>query len=77
MQREIAALCARHGVDEAAICRDFCMNWDELKSFAADPLIDVGAHSITHCNLAKQTDAIASQEMAVSRAGSKTRCSAP
>ena len=68
MQREIATLCARHGVDEAAICRELCMSWDELKPFAEDPLIGFGAHSITHCNLAKQTEEIASQEMAVSRA---------
>ena len=35
LQREMAALCTRHGVDQAAICRDLCMPWDELKSFAA------------------------------------------
>jgi peptidoglycan/xylan/chitin deacetylase (PgdA/CDA1 family) len=68
IRREIAALCARHGVDEAAICRDLCMSWDELKPFANDPLIGFGAHSITHCNLARQTEEIASREMAVSRA---------
>jgi peptidoglycan/xylan/chitin deacetylase (PgdA/CDA1 family) len=68
LQREIAALCARHGVDETAICRELCMSWDELKAFAADPLIGFGAHSITHCNLARQTEQVASQEMAVSRA---------
>jgi peptidoglycan/xylan/chitin deacetylase (PgdA/CDA1 family) len=68
IEREIASLCARHGVDEIAICRELCMSWDELKPFAADPLISFGAHSITHCNLARQTEAIASQEMAVSRA---------
>lgn len=68
VQREIAALCVRHGVDEAAICRDLCMSWDELKPFADDPLIGFGAHSITHCNLARQTEEIASREMAVSRA---------
>jgi peptidoglycan/xylan/chitin deacetylase (PgdA/CDA1 family) len=68
VHREIGALCARHGVDEIAICRDLCMSWDELKPFAGDPLITIGAHSITHCNLAKQTEAGASQEMAVSRA---------
>ena len=56
MRREMNALCARHGVDEAAICRDLCMSWDELKSFAEDPLITIGAHSITHCNLAHQTE---------------------
>jgi peptidoglycan/xylan/chitin deacetylase (PgdA/CDA1 family) len=68
LQREIAALCARHGVDETAICRELCMSWDELKAFAADPLIGFGAHSITHCNLARQSEEVASQEMAVSRA---------
>ena len=30
IQREIGALCARHGIDDAAICRDVCMSWDEL-----------------------------------------------
>ncbi len=68
IQREIAALCARHGVDEAAICRDLCMSWDELKPFADDPLVSIGAHSITHCNLARQSEEAASREMAGSRA---------
>jgi peptidoglycan/xylan/chitin deacetylase (PgdA/CDA1 family) len=68
IQREIAALCARHGVDEAAICRELCMSWDELKPFAEDPLISFGAHSITHCNLARQPSEIASQEVGTSRA---------
>jgi len=68
IQREISALCARHGVDETAICRELCMSWDELKSFADDPLVTIGAHTITHCNLARQTEEIASHEMATSRA---------
>jgi peptidoglycan/xylan/chitin deacetylase (PgdA/CDA1 family) len=68
IRREIGALCARHGVDEGAICRELCMSWDELKPFADDPLVTIGAHSITHCNLAKQTEEIASHEMATSRA---------
>jgi peptidoglycan/xylan/chitin deacetylase (PgdA/CDA1 family) len=68
IQREIAALCARHGVDELAICRDLCMSWDELRLFADDPLITIGAHSITHCNLARQAEQIASHEMAIGRA---------
>jgi peptidoglycan/xylan/chitin deacetylase (PgdA/CDA1 family) len=68
VQREITALCARHGVDESAISGELCLSWDELKRFADDPLMTVGAHSITHCNLARQTEAIASYEMATSRA---------
>ena len=33
VRREISALCQRAGVDEAAICPELCMSWDELKSF--------------------------------------------
>jgi peptidoglycan/xylan/chitin deacetylase (PgdA/CDA1 family) len=68
LPREIGALCARHGVDEAEICRELCMSWDELKPFANDPLVTIGAHSITHCNLAGQTEEIARYEMADGRA---------
>jgi peptidoglycan/xylan/chitin deacetylase (PgdA/CDA1 family) len=68
VQREIDALCASHGVDETAISRELCMSWDELKPFADDPLVTIGAHTITHCNLAKQREEIASHEMAIGRA---------
>jgi peptidoglycan/xylan/chitin deacetylase (PgdA/CDA1 family) len=77
IRREISALCARHGVDETAICHDLCMSWDELKPFADDPLITVGAHTITHCNLAKQTQATATDEMATSRARIETALQRP
>ena len=68
MQDAISALCARHGVDEAGIARELCMSWDELRGFAADPLVTIGAHTISHCNLAKQSETIASFELATSRA---------
>jgi peptidoglycan/xylan/chitin deacetylase (PgdA/CDA1 family) len=67
LAREIGALCARYGIDQAAICRDLCMSWEELKPFASEPLVGIGAHSVTHCNLAQQADEIASQEMTTSR----------
>src|SRR5262245_25142351 len=65
--REVAALCARHGVDESAICRELCMSWDELKSFAGDPLVTIGAHTITHPNLARQREQVALNELKTSR----------
>lgn len=68
MQAEISTLCARHGVDEAGIARELCLSWDELRKFADDPLVTIGAHTITHCNLAKQSETIASFELAASRA---------
>jgi peptidoglycan/xylan/chitin deacetylase (PgdA/CDA1 family) len=68
IHREIGALCAHRGVDETGACREQCMSWDELKLFAQDPLITIGAHSITHCNLARESEATASHEMTVGRA---------
>jgi peptidoglycan/xylan/chitin deacetylase (PgdA/CDA1 family) len=68
VRREISALCACHGVIEDAISRDLCLSWDELKPFADDPLVTIGAHTISHCNLAKQSETIAGYEMASSRA---------
>ena len=68
MQREISALCARHEVDETGIARDLCMSWDELKAFADDPLVTIGAHTITHCNLARQTEEAAALEIETGRA---------
>ncbi|TQF34837.1 polysaccharide deacetylase [Bradyrhizobium sp. UNPF46] len=68
LAREIEALCTRYDVDMAALCRGLCLSWDELKTFAADPLVTIGAHSVSHCNLAKLAEDVAAQELAVSRA---------
>jgi peptidoglycan/xylan/chitin deacetylase (PgdA/CDA1 family) len=68
MQREISALCTRYEVDETPIARELCMSWEELKAFADDPLVTIGAHTITHCNLSRQSEETASFELATSRA---------
>jgi peptidoglycan/xylan/chitin deacetylase (PgdA/CDA1 family) len=68
LQREVSALCARYDVDETAIARALCMSWDELKAFVNDPLVTIGAHTVTHCNLAKQPEATATFEIETSRA---------
>ena len=68
LQREVESLCARHGVDQSRGPQELCMSWDELKDFADDPLVTIGAHTITHCNLARQSEATAAFEVAASRA---------
>jgi peptidoglycan/xylan/chitin deacetylase (PgdA/CDA1 family) len=68
VQREVSALCAQHGVDDAAIARELCMSWDELRAFAADPLVTIGAHTISHCNLARESEAETRRQMRDSRA---------
>jgi len=44
------------------------MSWDELTNFAGDPLVAIGAHTVSHCNLALQSEANTREEMTVSRA---------
>ena len=69
LRREISALCGRHGVDEATIASDLCLSWEELRRLGAEQLITIGAHSQSHCNLARQSEEIARREMT----GSRTR----
>jgi len=68
LRRETTDLCARHGVDDATICRNLCMSWDELKPFAADPLVTIGSHAVSHCNLAVQDEESVTSELTASRA---------
>lgn len=68
VRHEVGALCRSHDVDEDAISRELCMSWDELKAFAAEPLLTVGAHTVTHDNLAKQSEASALRELTTNRA---------
>jgi peptidoglycan/xylan/chitin deacetylase (PgdA/CDA1 family) len=67
VRREVSSLCARHGIDEAAISGELCLSWDELKPFARDPLVGIGAHTISHCNLAKHPAETAAYELTESR----------
>ncbi|NVN88530.1 MAG: polysaccharide deacetylase family protein [Rhodopseudomonas sp.] len=66
--REMTALCTRNRIDETAISRELCLPWNELRRFAGHRLATIGAHSVTHCQLARQSEADAAQEMATSRA---------
>lgn len=68
MQAEISALCRRHGVDEDGIARELCLSWDELRQFADDPLVTIGVHTVSHCNLARQSETMAALELTTSRA---------
>jgi peptidoglycan/xylan/chitin deacetylase (PgdA/CDA1 family) len=67
VRREMTALCQRYGIAEESISSELCMSWDELKPFAADPLVTIGAHTISHSNLAYQSEADAMHELVDSR----------
>lgn len=64
----VRQLCIAHNIQGTACGGDLCLSWDEMRAFAADPLVTIGAHTLSHCNLAKEGDADASREMGDSRA---------
>ena len=61
-------LSARYRVDIMEFCSALCMNWAELTTLAADPLVTIGAHTVNHVMLAKVPERMARSEMAMSRA---------
>ena len=77
VHRAVGMLCAAHDVDAAGIATELCLSWPELDSFAADPLVTIGAHTLTHCNVAKADAETAAHEMAQSRADIEARLGRP
>ncbi len=49
----VADLAKSAGLNTQGLCRDLVMNWDELREFAKDPLVTIGAHTNGHYALAK------------------------
>jgi peptidoglycan/xylan/chitin deacetylase (PgdA/CDA1 family) len=64
----VGQLARRCGIDDTTISHELCMSWNELKAFAADPLVTIGAHTISHCNLAHEGAEQTAYEIATSRA---------
>ena len=50
-------LARQAAFDPFSFCRDLVMGWAELRNFAADPLVTIGAHTRTHLALAKLSEA--------------------
>jgi peptidoglycan/xylan/chitin deacetylase (PgdA/CDA1 family) len=60
-------LAVRYGVEMRSFARELCMGWDELKRLATDPLVTIGAHTVSHPRLATLPEADAMAEMRRSR----------
>ena len=42
-----------HDIDPGATCDELVMTWPELRELARDPLVTIGAHTMSHAALAK------------------------
>ncbi len=71
-RRVVADLAADAGVDPLARTRSLCLDWSGIRDLASDPLVTIGAHSLTHPMLAKHEDTVARKEMAESKGALET-----
>lgn len=61
-------LADQTGFDVHAHCAESCLGWTELAGLASDPLVTIGAHSVTHPRLRTLPTAAARWEMEASAA---------
>lgn len=59
----IRELASQYRYDLAAQCRELIMDWTELRTFAAEPLCTLGAHTVHHYELKKLAEADARNEI--------------
>jgi peptidoglycan/xylan/chitin deacetylase (PgdA/CDA1 family) len=59
----VAELAADHDIDVSAAHDDLLMSWDDLRALAKDPLVTIGAHTMSHRALAKLSEAQARKEI--------------
>lgn len=64
----VGRLADQAGVDRAALFGDNFLDWNGAKALAREPLMEVGAHSLTHRRLAHWPEEDVRREMAQSRA---------
>jgi len=63
LRQVIRELAFAYGVDMGKLCRDLCLDWEEIAGLAADPLVTIGAHTVSHPILAKLTAEAARAEI--------------
>lgn len=63
----LQSLWGATGIDPTILTRGLIMDWDELRKFAADPLVTIGAHSVGHHDLSQLSEQEARAELAESK----------
>ena len=63
----IASLSRKAGIVSSEVADELCLDWDGIARLADDPLVTIGAHTMTHPMLAKHPADVMEVEMAGSR----------
>ncbi len=65
--RRYASFCALNGIDPSEMHRRHAISWDMLAALRQNPLVEIGAHSVTHARFSSLSAAEALAEIAGSR----------
>jgi peptidoglycan/xylan/chitin deacetylase (PgdA/CDA1 family) len=68
LRQAMSDICARAGIDRAGLVADLCLDWTGIRQLAAEPDIEIGAHTLTHPRLARQDAVFARHEIVDCRA---------
>lgn len=68
----IRDLCTRYNVDLAALSREASLDWNDLATLAADPMVTVGAATVNYPVLSNLKDVSAMRELNMGRAVAET-----
>jgi peptidoglycan/xylan/chitin deacetylase (PgdA/CDA1 family) len=64
----IKDLCSRYSLDLAALSREASLDWSDLATLAADPMVTIGSATVNYPVLSNLRDADALREMTMGRA---------
>ncbi|MFH0908149.1 MAG: polysaccharide deacetylase family protein [bacterium] len=70
-------LFERHEVDLSRYAREMSMDWEQVRQLARDPLVTIGAHTVSHVPLARLNEDDMMREMAGSRQRLEDRLGIP
>jgi peptidoglycan/xylan/chitin deacetylase (PgdA/CDA1 family) len=63
----VHAMAAGYGIDMTAICDALCMTWDDIAELARDSLVTIGAHTVNHVLLGRESETVVRSELKNSR----------
>lgn len=74
---EYDRFCRANGYDPGALHERHMMDWDHLAALSRDPLVEIGAHTITHPRVSSLDATAALRELAGSRSRLEERLGRP
>jgi peptidoglycan/xylan/chitin deacetylase (PgdA/CDA1 family) len=75
--RQFAAFCQTNGADAVRLREEQALTWEMLETFSGDPLVEIGAHTVSHPRVSCLTANAALHELAGSAERLRSRLGVP